>query len=64
VSCLVRCAGLVWLYVRECKVQEGLQWGSLSNCERDPEGTVIPKRGKHMAKQDIQTRVDLCKGVK
>jgi hypothetical protein len=33
-SYLVGCAGLICLYLRDHKVQEGLLWGNLGNFER------------------------------
>jgi hypothetical protein len=31
--------------------------------QKGPKGTVIANRGKPITKQDIRTRVDLCKGM-
>jgi hypothetical protein len=61
VSCLFGCVGLVCAYLRDRKVQEGLLWGG--GLQKGPKGTVIANRGKPMTKQDIRTRVDLCKGM-
>jgi hypothetical protein len=37
--------------------------GNLSNCERGLRYSVVPNKGKPMATQDIQSRVNLCKGT-
>jgi hypothetical protein len=38
-------------------------WGKPYQLRKGPKGMAIPNRGKPMAKQNIQTRVDLYKGM-
>jgi hypothetical protein len=69
-TCLIKCAGLVWLYLWDHKLQEGLrafcctQYGETLAIVKGAWGySVVPNMGKPMVEQDIWYGVKLCKGM-